>query len=85
LYGDKNMGQVATVTSKSMVSIPARIREKYGIREGSKVEFVESDEGVLLVPIKSLSELRGAFKPYEKLVREGIRELEREHRKEARS
>ncbi len=85
MYGDKNMGQVATVTSKSMVSIPARIREKYGIREGSKVEFVESDEGVLLVPIKSLSELRGAFKPYEKLVREGIRELEREHRKEARS
>lgn len=85
MYGDRNMGQVATVTSKSMVSIPVRIREKYGIREGSKLEFVESDEGVLLVPIKSLSELRGAFKPYEKLVREGIRELEREHRKEARS
>ena len=79
------MGQVATVTSKSMVSIPAKIREKYGIREGSKVEFVESDEGVLLVPVKSLSELRGAFKAHEKLIREGIREQEREHRKEARS
>lgn len=79
------MGQVATVTSKSMVSIPVRIREKYGIREGSKVEFVESDEGVLLVPIKSLGDLRGAFKPHEKLVREGIRELGREHRLEARS
>jgi AbrB family looped-hinge helix DNA binding protein len=79
------VGQVATVTSKSMVSIPVRIREKYGIREGSKVEFVESDEGLLLVPLKSLTELRGAFKGHEKLVREGIRELDREHRKEARS
>ncbi len=79
------MGQVATVTSKSMVSIPVRIREKYGIREGSKLEFVESDEGLLLVPVRSLAELRGVFKDREKLVREGIRELEREHRKEARS
>jgi uncharacterized protein (UPF0332 family) len=34
---------------------------------------------------KPLAELRGAFKDHEKLVREGIRELEREHRKEARS
>jgi hypothetical protein len=32
----------------------------------------------------SLSELRGVFKNREKAVREGIRELEREHRKEAR-
>ena len=79
------LGQVATVTSKSMVSIPVRIREKYGIREGSKVEFVESEEGLLLVPVRSLTELRGAFKGHEKLVREGIRELDREHRKEARS
>jgi hypothetical protein len=34
---------------------------------------------------KPLAESRGAFKDREKLVREGIRELEREHRKEARS
>ena len=33
---------------------------------------------------KSLSDLRGAFKSQERLVREGIRELDREHRKEAR-
>jgi hypothetical protein len=33
---------------------------------------------------KTLGELRGAFKTHEKSVREGIRELEREHRKEAR-
>jgi hypothetical protein len=50
-----------------------------------KVKMVESVEGLLLVPAGSLSELRGAFKSRETLVREGIRELESEHRKEARS
>ena len=85
MYGVVCLGQVATVTSKSMVSIPVRIREKYGIREGSKLEFVESDEGLLLVPVRSLAELRGTLRDREKLVRDGIRELDREHRKEARS
>ncbi len=79
------MGQVATVTSKSMVTIPARIRKRYGISEGSKVEFVESGERVLLVPLKSLKELRGALKEHEKPLRRAFRELEKEHREEARA
>ncbi len=77
------MGQVATVTSKGMVTIPARIREKYRIEEGSMVEFVESEQGLFLVPLKSLRELRGSLKDFEAPIREGIRELEREHREEA--
>ena len=79
------MGQVATVTSKSMVTIPARIRSKYGITEGSKVEFVEAEDGIHLIPLKPLRELRGAFKSHDKAVRKTIGELEREHREEARS
>ncbi len=79
------VGQVATVTSKSMVTIPARIRRRYGINEGSKVEFVESGESVLLVPLKSLKELRGALKEHEKPLRRAFRELEKEHREEARA
>ncbi len=79
----RSLGQVATVTSKSMVTIPAKIMEKYGLRQGSKVEFVETEEGLLLFPVKTLKELRGAFKNHEKTIREGIRELEREHREEA--
>jgi len=38
-----------------------------------------------LDPRKTIGELRGAFKTHEKSVREGIRELERVHRKEAGS
>ena len=77
------MGEVATVTSKSMVTIPARIRRKYSLTQGSKVEFVEIEEGLFLVPVKSLRELRGAARERSKLMLEAVRELEKEHREEA--
>jgi AbrB family looped-hinge helix DNA binding protein len=81
----ENMGQTATVTSKSMVTIPSKIRKKYSLRQGSKVEFVEVDGGLFLVPVKTLRELRGAGKENAGALISGIKELEREHRKEARS
>jgi AbrB family looped-hinge helix DNA binding protein len=80
-----DMGEVATVTSKSMVTIPARIRKKYSLRQGSKVEFVEIEEGIFLVPLKTLRELRGAGRKGSKLLVEAARELEKEHREEARA
>ncbi len=46
--------------------------------------LVELRRGLTLSYTKSLSELRGVFQKREKSVREGIRELAREHRKEAR-
>ena len=78
------MGEVATVTSKSMVTIPARIRRKYSLRHGSKVEFVEIEEGIFLVPVRSLRELRGAARQGSKPLLGAVKELEREHREEAR-
>ncbi len=68
-----------------MITIPAKIREKYGFKQGSKLEFVDTDEGILLIPVKNLRELRGSFKSHEKVMRQAIRELEREHREEARA
>jgi len=78
------MGQVATVTSKSMVTIPSRIRRKYSLKQGSKVEFVEIEDGLLLVPVKTLRELRGLGKEKSSLLIEGVLELEKEHREEAK-
>lgn len=78
------MGEVATVTSKSMVTIPSKIRRKYSLRQGSKVEFVEVDEGLFLVPLKTLRELRGAGKEKTSVLIEAVEELEREHREEAK-
>jgi len=48
-----------------------------------KVEFVEIEDAVLIVPLRSLKELRGVDKEHEKVLREAIRELNEEHRKEA--
>ena len=77
------MGQVATVTSKSMVNIPAKIRRKYSIKEGAQVLFIESETGVKLIPLPPISELFGLDRARKDLLLEGIRELEREHRREA--
>jgi len=74
--------ETATVTSKSMVTIPVKIRQKYGIKEGMKVEFVDLEDAVLMVPLRSLKELKGLDKPHEEVLKEAIRELNEEHRKE---
>lgn len=78
------LAEVATVTSKSMVTIPSSIRRKYGIKQGDKVQFVEVDGAVMMIPVKSLGEMHGMLREHAKVLLEGIRELNREHRKEAR-
>jgi len=78
------MSETATVTSKSMVTIPANIRRKHGIKEGTKIEFVEVNGSILLIPLKTLKELRGIDKKHRRLVIRGIKELETERRREAR-
>ncbi|MGP8070590.1 MAG: AbrB/MazE/SpoVT family DNA-binding domain-containing protein [Candidatus Bathyarchaeia archaeon] len=75
---------MATVTSKTMVTIPSSIRRKYGIREGDRVQFVEVDGAIMMIPVKSLSEMQGMDKAHAKALLEGVRELNREHRKEVR-
>ncbi len=80
----RSMAETATVTSKSMVTIPSSIRRKYGIKNGDKVQFVEVDGVVMMVPVRSLSEMHGLDKQHAKALIEGIRELNRERRKEAR-
>ena len=82
--GLSSLGTVATVTSKSMVTIPASIRRKYGFRESSKVQFFELDGAVMIVPVKTLAEMHGLDKDRAKLLVRGIRELDHERRKEAR-
>ena len=76
---------IATVTSKKMVVIPAEIRRKYGITEGTKIKFIDKGNMIILVPIPPLKGLFGIDKKhYEKIV-EGIRELMVERREEALS
>ena len=81
MYGEYYLSY--TITEKGTVTIPAEIREKYRLGKGSRVEFVETDEGILLVPVISLEELFGADKTAKETVYQMIRELQEERRKEA--
>jgi len=56
---------------------------KYRIKEGMRVKFIESETGILMIPIPKLEDLRGMDRQHAALITEGIRELEAEHREEA--
>ena len=76
------MTQTATVTSRSMINIPARVRKKYGIKTGTKVLFAETESGIRLIPVPSISELFGIDRERKEALLEAISELEKEHRSE---
>jgi AbrB family looped-hinge helix DNA binding protein len=56
--------ETSITTSKGQVLIPKRIRDRYGIRPGKPVTFIETAEGVLLKPADSnyISQFRGILK-----------------------
>ena len=72
-----------TITEKGTVTVPAEIRRKLGLAKGSQVDFVETDEGVLIVPVLPFEELRGIDRNRRKLVNQMIREIQRERALEA--
>jgi AbrB family looped-hinge helix DNA binding protein len=76
--------ETATVTSKSMVNIPARLRARYKIKPGSKIVFIEKDSEILLVPVPTIDALFGIDRENSQALREAARELKEEHRREAR-
>lgn len=53
---------LAKVTSKGQVTIPNEIRKKLGIRTEDRVDFILDGERVIMVPVKTLRDLRGAVK-----------------------
>jgi len=79
------MTEIATVTSKSMVNIPARLRARYKIEPGSKIVFVEKDSEFLLIPVPTIESLFGIDRAHSDTLREAARELNEERRGDARS
>ena len=79
------ISETATVTSKSMVNIPVKIRKKYSIKQGTKIVFIENEETgrIEMIPVPPLSELFGAGRGKREALLAGIRELEGERRREA--
>ena len=67
-----------TITEKGTVTIPAEIRRKYKLKKGSRVKFIETDEGILLVPIIPLENLFGVDREAKETAYQMIRELQEE-------
>jgi AbrB family looped-hinge helix DNA binding protein len=54
------MTEEVLVTRKGQTTIPARLMKKYGIREGTRLEVIDSGSGILLKPKPSTVDLVGS-------------------------
>ena len=53
---------LATITSKGQVTIPAAIRERFGLKQGDRVDFVVEGDEVRMRRVKTLRDFRGALR-----------------------
>jgi len=69
------------VTNKGMISIPAEIRKKYGIKDGDYIVVKEEGNGTIkLIPIEDINSLRNRASTIEES-REIFNQSRREDRK----
>lgn len=54
--------QTVTVSSKFQIVIPLSVREAIALRPGEKLEFVLKGRAMHLVPVPSLTSLRGTMR-----------------------
>ena len=52
------------VTRKGQTTIPAELRKKYKIQEGTRLEVIDTKEGILFKPKKSTIDLAGSGANY---------------------
>lgn len=53
------MNATATLSSKFQISLPKTIRDQQHWHAGQKVVFIPKGNGVLMMPVPSLAELKG--------------------------
>ena len=53
---------LAKVTTKGQVTIPKKIRDFLKIRPNDQIDFERVGENIVMVPLKTLKEFRGAVK-----------------------
>lgn len=54
------------VTERGQITLPKRLREKFGITPATEVEFIEADGGIMIVKkgsLRPLAKFRGIAKP----------------------
>jgi len=54
------MENEVVVTRKGQTTIPAKLRMKYHIKKGTRLEVIETEEGILFKPKRSAIDLAGS-------------------------
>lgn len=54
------MTEEVVVTRKGQTTIPVKLRNKYKIRQGSKLEVLDTNRGILFKPKASIFEAAGS-------------------------
>jgi len=58
------MESEVVVTKKGQTTIPAKLRKKFKIEEGTRLEVIETEEGILFKPKKTIWDYIGSGAPY---------------------
>jgi len=53
---------IVTVSSKYQVVIPANIRKELNIHPGEKLQVIPYEDRIVLVPVRSIKDMRGFLK-----------------------
>ncbi len=79
IMGDYNNNKereyIHTVTKLGTISIPIPLRRKYGITKGSKIKFIDSSEGIRLIPLVSLRNMFGIDRSNPTVIRKILSEI----------
>lgn len=73
-------GLRAKITRSGQVTLPKRIRERLGVREGDQVQFEETDRGIVLHPLRTVVVPAEQAWFWEERWQEGEREAEEDIR-----
>ena len=58
------MDDEVIVTRKGQTTIPIKLREKYNIEEGTRLQVLDTNDGILLRPKQSTLDLAGSGAKY---------------------
>jgi AbrB family looped-hinge helix DNA binding protein len=74
--------EVSTVTTKGQLVIPAKLRRKYSIREGTQVAFLEQENRLVLQPLTAefIRSLRGSLRGEPSALKALLEDRERERK-----
>lgn len=65
------MSSTVTVSSKFQIVIPQEVRDTFHITPGQRMQWMNHDGMLVLVPLLSVDELRGYLKDYDiRLIRD---------------